>query len=78
MKNKLLQFKMGLIQYYKLEEMLLTLSIYFSNPNLQRMVLKDWIYFAWYFVLFRIQSLEKSSLLSPNPTFIISRIFANP
>lgn len=46
MKNKLLQFKMGLIQYYKLEEMLLTLSIYFSNPNLQRMVLKDWIYFA--------------------------------
>lgn len=46
MKNKLLQFKMGLIQYYKLEGMLLTLSIYFSNPNLQRMVLKDWIYFA--------------------------------
>ena len=28
MKNKLAQFKMGLIQYYKLEEMLLTLSLH--------------------------------------------------
>lgn len=45
MKNKLAQFKMGLIQYYKLEEMFhrLSLSIHFSKPNLQRMELEGWI-----------------------------------
>lgn len=72
MKNKLAQFKMGLIQYYKLEEMFHTLSP-FTSSNL---ISREWDWkteFSLHDIsdsvsFFKIQSLE-ILITFPKPYF---------
>lgn len=78
MKNKLPQFKNETDPIIQIGgNVAHTLSIYFSNANLQRMVLKDWIYFAWYILysctFFRIQPLKKEPIVFPKPHFNYSQ-----